>query len=134
MEHDMMYGAGIATAAFWLFLAVIIVALIWRKGLYKRELLITLRAAIEKGIPLDDERLRALLGTQARPGFGADVLLVLGGLVAAGGLCSFALTLFGAEAAPMLGIGVCAEIVAGALILLWYVFSQRARRNGSKPA
>ena len=130
----MFMGAGLATAAFWLFLAVIICALIWRKGMHRRELLITLRSAIEKGIPLDDERLRALLGTGTRPNIGPDVLLVVGGLVAAGGLCFFVLALFGAEAAPMLTFGFCSEIMAGALILLWYVFSRRAQRNGSKSA
>jgi hypothetical protein len=98
--------------------------------MHRREMLITLRAAIEKGVPLDDERLRALLGTQTRPGVGADTLLVLGGIVAAGGLCTLALALFGAEAAPMLSIGVCAEIVAGTLIQLWYVFTRREQRKG----
>jgi hypothetical protein len=125
-------GVGLASLAFWLFLAVVIGALIWRKGVHKREMLITLRAAIEKGIPLDDARLRALLGAETRRNLGPDVLLVLGAIVAAGGLCSFALVLFGAEAAPMLSIGVCAEIMAGALILLWYFFTRRAQRNGSK--
>ena len=134
MESQMFMGAGLATAAFWLFLAVVICALIWRKGMHRRELLITVRAAIEKGIPLDDERLRGLLAAQTRPGVGPDLLLFLGGLVAAGGLCLFVLALFGAEAAPMLAIGTCAEIVAGALILLWYVFSRRGQRNGSKSA
>ena len=128
----MYTGYGIATAAFWLFLAVVIGALIWRKGLHRRELLITLRAAIEKGIPLDDERLRSLLGAQTRRGVGPDILLVLGGIVAAGGLCAFVLALFAPEAAPLLAMGVCAEIVGGALILLWYVFTRRAR-NGTKP-
>jgi hypothetical protein len=127
-----MYGMGIATAAFWLFLAVVIVALIWRKAVHRREVLITLRSAIEKGIPLDDERLRALLGAQTRSAVGPDILLVLGGIVGAGGLCLFVLAMFGAEAAPMLGLGLCAEIFAGALILLWYVFTRRAQRNGTK--
>ena len=128
----MFMGAGIATAAFWLFLAVIIVALIWRKGMHRRELLITLRAAIDKGIPLDDERLRGLLAAQTRPGVGPDLLLFLGGLVAAGGLCLFVLAMFAPQAVPLLAIGICTEIMAGALLLLWYVFSRRARRNGSK--
>jgi hypothetical protein len=115
-------------------LAVVVGSLIWRKGLHRREMLITLRAAIEKGMPLDDERLRSLFVAETRPGIlGPDLLLVLGAIVAAGGLCSFALTLFGAEAAPLLAAGVCAEIMAGTLILLWRVFARRARRNGTKP-
>ncbi|HJR70504.1 MAG TPA: hypothetical protein VKA43_10725 [Gammaproteobacteria bacterium] len=123
-------GPGLATAAFWLFLAVVVGSLIWRKGLQRREVLLTLRTAIEKGVPLDDERLRALLAADARPSpLNHDFLLVLGGIVAAGGLCLFALALFGAEAAPFLAVGVCTEIMAAALLLLWRFFAQRAKRD-----
>jgi nitrate/nitrite transporter NarK len=124
---------GLATAAFWLFLAVVVGSLIWRKGLHRREMLITLRAAIEKGIPLDDERLRSLLAAHTRPSvLNHDFLLVLGGVVAAGGLCLFVLALFGAEAAPFLAVGVCTEIMAAALVLLWRVFARREQRDGTK--
>jgi len=41
----------------------------------------------------------------------------------------FVLALFGAEAAPMISIGLCAEIMAAALIVLWYVFARRAKRD-----
>jgi hypothetical protein len=122
-------GLDLATAAFWLFLAVVVGSLIWRKGLQRRETLITLRVAIEKGLPLDDPHLRALLAATPQPrGVAHDFLLVLGGIVAAGGLCLFVLPLFGAEAAPLLAVGVCAEIMAAALIVLWWIFTRRAQR------
>ena len=54
-------GLELAAAAFWLFLAVVVASLIWRKALQRREVLITLRTAIDKGLPLDDKRLQALL-------------------------------------------------------------------------
>ncbi len=43
-------------------------------------MLITLRAAIEKGIPLDDERLRSLLVAHARP-YALGALAVVAALV-----------------------------------------------------
>jgi hypothetical protein len=120
----------LATAAFWLFLTVVVGSLIWRKALQRREVLITLRTAIEKGVPLDDERLRSLLvADRRRSALSHDVLLVLGGIVAAGGLCLFVLALFAPEAVPLLAIGLCAEIMAAALIVLWYVFARRAKRD-----
>ena len=122
-------GLSLATAAFWLFLAVVVGMLIWRKGMHRREVLITLRAAIEKGVPLDDERLRSLLAPTRPSVLGHDFLLVLGCIVAAGGLCLFALALFAPEAAPLIAIGVCTEIMAAALLLLWRVFARRAKRD-----
>lgn len=54
-------GAGIASAGFWLFLAVVIASLLWRKVVQRREVLKTVRLAIEKGLPLDDQLTRFFL-------------------------------------------------------------------------
>jgi hypothetical protein len=129
-------GLALATAAFWLFLAVVIGSLIWRKGLQRREVLITLRMAIEKGLPLDDERLQALLGaaTGNRTNqISHDFFLVFGAILAAGGLCLVILAFFGAEAAPLVAIALCAGVMATTCFVLWRIFAQRAKRTGKDP-
>jgi hypothetical protein len=127
----------LATAAFWLFLAVVIGSLIWRKTLQRREVLITLRTALDRGLALDDPRLRALLAAagspdRARRRLSHDFFLVFGIILAAGGLCLFVLALFGAEPAPLVALGLCAEVMGGALVILWRIFARRAERNGQE--
>jgi len=129
-------GLDLAAAAFWIFLAVVVGSLIWRKALYRRELLITLRVAIEKDLPLDDPRLRSLLAAGSRPrGVSRDFFLVLGIIVAAGGLCLLGLAVFGPgpEPGPLVLIGLWAEVMAAALLLLWRLFERRAKRDGTDP-
>jgi hypothetical protein len=122
----------LAAAAFWLFLAAVVSSLIWRKALQRREILITLRAAIDKGLPLDDQRLQALLAMSARPQrVSHDFFLVFGVIVAAGGTCVLVLALFANDRALLLYVGICAAIMAAALILLWRLFARRAKRDGA---
>jgi membrane protein implicated in regulation of membrane protease activity len=126
-------GLDLAAAAFWLFLAVVVASLIWRKALQKREVLITLRAAIDKGLSLDDKRLQVLLEMSSRPKrVSHDFFLVLGVIVGAGAVCVFVLALDAPE--PLIVfVGTCAAILSAALLLLWYLFSRRAKRDGTEP-
>jgi hypothetical protein len=131
---ERLMGLDLAAAAFWIFLAVVVGSLIWRKALYRRELLITLRVAIEKDLPLDDPRLRSLLASGSRPrGVSRDFFLVLGVIVAAGGLCLLGLAVFASERAPLVSIGLGVEVMAAALLLLWRLFERRAKRDGTDP-
>jgi membrane protein implicated in regulation of membrane protease activity len=125
-------GLELATAAFWLFLTVVVASLIWRKALQRREVLITLRAAIDKGLPLDDQRLQALLAMNTRPqSVSHDFFLVFGVILAAGGVCVLVLALFAEDRAPLVFVGLCAAIMAVALIFLWRLFAQRSKRDGA---
>jgi hypothetical protein len=125
-------GLDLAAAAFWIFLAVVVGSLIWRRALYRREMLITLRVAIEKDLPLDDPRLRSLLGAQSRPrAVSRDFFLVLGTIVAAGGVCLLGLAVFATERGLLVTIGLWAEVMAAALLLLWRLFERRAKRDGT---
>jgi hypothetical protein len=127
-------GLDLAAAAFWIFLAVVVGSLIWRKALYRRELLITLRVAIEKDLPLDDPRLRSLLAAGSRPRVvSRDFFLVLGVIVAAGGVCALGLAVLGPEGGPLVLIGLWAGVMAAALLLLWRLFERRAKRDGTDP-
>jgi hypothetical protein len=133
-------GLSLATAAFWLFLAVVVGSLIWRKGLHRREVLITLRAAIEKGVPLDDERLQALLDAaggkraNSRASVSHDLFLVLGALTGGVGLC-FAILAFlapGPDPLPIVFLAICAGVMAATLLVLWRIFARRAKHDGAE--
>jgi hypothetical protein len=131
---ERLMGLDLAAAAFWIFLAVVVGSLIWRKALYRRELLITLRVAIEKDLPLDDPRLRSLLAAGSRPRVvSRDFFLVLGVIVAAGGVCALGLAVLGPEGGPLVLIGLWAGVMAAALLLLWRLFERRAKRDGTDP-
>jgi hypothetical protein len=125
-------GLDLAAAAFWLFLAVVVASLIWRKAFQRREVLLTLRTAIDKGLPLDDKRLQALLAMSSRPWrVGHDFFLVFGVIVGAGAVCMFVLALFVRHPVHVF-IGICAAILSAALLLLWRLFSRRAKRDGTE--
>ena len=128
----------LAYLGFWLFLAVVVGSLIWRKTLQRREALITLRAAIERGLSLDDERLQVLLRAAggSRRAVTHDFLLVLGALLGAGAVCAFLLALFAPNPAPrvvtpLVVIGLVIAVFAATSILLWAVFARRAKRDAS---
>lgn len=115
--------------SFWLFLAVVIGSLIWRKTLLQRETLATLRAAIERDLPLEDKRMRALFdaaGMRVRQPVSPDFFLVLGTLSGAAGMCLFALALFVPKPEAFVVLGISAGVLSGSLLLLWRFFSQRA--------
>jgi uncharacterized membrane protein YbhN (UPF0104 family) len=124
---------GLATAGFWLFLTVVVGSLIWRKTLQRREAMITLRAAIEKGLSLDDDRLNSLLraasGSPTR--VSRDFFLVFGAILAAGAVCLFILWLFTNEHPLFTLLGLCTAVSAAACIILWVVFTRRAKHDGS---
>lgn len=125
-------GLELAAAAFWLFLAVVVASLIWRRALQRREVLITLRAAIDKGLPLDDRRLQVLLEMSSRPRrVSHDFFLVFGVILAAAAVCMLMLAMFGQELGLLPFLSLCGAIMAGALIFLWRLFARRAKRNGA---
>jgi len=120
----------LATAAFWLFLSVVVGSLVWRKTILQRETLATLRVAMEKNLPIDDSLVQALLdsgsgGRRPRAPFSGDFFLVFGTLVAATGLCLGVLAVFVPEPRPFIVVAICVETVAGSLFLLWRIFSRR---------
>ena len=120
----------LAAAAFWLFLAAVVTSLIWRKALQRREVLLTLRAAIDKGLPLDDKRLQVLLEMGSRPQrVSHDFFLVFGVILAAAATCLLVLALFAGDRALLLFLGLCGAIMAAAMILLWRLFARRPKRD-----
>lgn len=122
----------LAAAAFWLFLAAVVTSLIWRKALQRREILLTLRTAIDKGLPLDDPRLQTLLAMTSQPQrVSRDFFLVFGVILAAGAVCMLILALFATDRGLLLFVGICGAIMAAAMILLWRLFSRRARHDGA---
>lgn len=143
-------GAGIASAGFWLFLAVVIASLLWRKVVQRREVLKTVRLAIEKGLPLDDQLTRSLL--DARPGKSrsserapGDAFLIAGGLLVPVGL---GLAFFAYIMAPLPAVegsagtrifvtgAVSVELLAIACLVLWRILARRSvpSRSSSDPA
>ena len=56
---------------------------------------------------------------------------LLGVIVAAGGLCVLVLALLANDRGLLLFVGICAAIMASALILLWRLFARRAKRDGA---
>lgn len=123
-----------AAAGFWLFLGIVVAVLVWRTTTIKRERIATIRAAIEKGQPIDDELMSVLFRAgsdraprlKARPG---DFFLVSGVLIATLGLCLLILGLFAWNPEPLM-FALLLEVIAGALLLLWRLFSRRAGENG----
>jgi hypothetical protein len=122
----------LAAAAFWLFLAAVVTSLIWRKALQRREFLLTLRAAIDKGLPLDDKRLQVLLQMGSHPQrVSHDFFLVFGVILGAAATCLLVLALFAEDRGLLLFLGLCGAIMAAAMILLWRLFARRPKRDGA---
>lgn len=129
----------LATAAFWFFLAVVVGSLIWRKALQRREAMITLRAAIEKGLALDDERLAALLaaasGERQRKVLSPEFFLVFGMLFTVGALCLAVLAIVAAlrgmpgDGTAVTVFALFAAIGAGAFFILWRLLRRQADRD-----
>jgi hypothetical protein len=136
-ETEMSFD--VATAAFWLFLAVVVGSLIWRKALQRREAMITLRAAIEKGLALDDERLAMLLaaasGERQRKVLSPEFFLVFGAFFAAAALflCVLAVLIAFSSGpgnpAPVAVFALLAGIVAGTFFVLWRLLRRQADRD-----
>jgi len=119
---------GLASLGFWLFLAVVFVAQVWRKVTMRREALATIRLAIEKGHPLDQALIDRLLQSGgenlARP---AAMFLALGlGFPAMG----YFISRTDAEAlGPFLGIGALFLMMGLAFGVLW-ALSRKSASGG----
>jgi len=121
----------IATAAFWLFLTVVIGSLIWRKTILRRETLATLRVAIDRSVPLDDTLVQALLDAAAdrrrrTTPVSGDLFLVLGMLFVATALSLGFLALFAPEPPPIIVLAFAAAAAAGSFLTVWRIFARRA--------
>lgn len=131
MLENMTVGLGITIAAFWAFIAAVVLAGVWdsiRKRDAQHE---TLRRMVENGNEIDPELMDKLLGVNKR----LDRDLRLSGLIMfsiAPGLAAFAwlLSLLAAEALyPVLGASVlCVFIGIGLMIAANYV----ARTNNDE--
>jgi uncharacterized membrane protein YczE len=126
----------LASAAFWLFLSIVIGSLIWRKTLLQRERLATLRVAMEKDLKLDDALVQALLdasapGRSRRTLVSRDFFLVVGVLLVATGLSLGVLALFAPEPRPLAALAITTEIVAGSLLVLWRILLGRGSASGN---
>ena len=124
----------LGTAAFWLFLAVVIGSLIWRKTLMQREKLVTLRTAIDRGLPLDNSLVQALLNASSEQRsrgkvVSKDFFLVVGAIGIAGALCLAFLAIFVPDGIAFVVVAVCTLIVAATFIVLWRIFVLRAPQD-----
>lgn len=124
----------IGTAAFWLFLAVVIGSLIWRKTLMQREKLVTLRTAIDRGLPLDNSLVQALLDASSERRsrsivVSKDFFLVVGAIGVAGALCLAFLSIFVPGGIAFAVVAVCTLVVASTFIVLWRIFVRRASQG-----
>jgi hypothetical protein len=120
-------------AVFWMFVAAIIVAGIWRKTTLQREALATIRAAIEKGQPYDSALVDQLLRSQPEKETG----MLTGGLVTmaagAGLMIMGALIARGGDPGalyPLLGVGVLVALIGLALLVGSWI--EGRRRNESR--
>ena len=116
--------------AFWAFVAVAVLAGVWKAIATRRDTQATIRLAIEKGQSLDPVLVEKLL----RPGQSRDAGILTGGavLVAIGlGLPSLGamLSLGGRQGAiyPLTGAGMLVLLVGVALLLVWRFLRQSRR-------
>lgn len=116
---------------------MVVASLIWRKALQRREAMLTLRAAIEKGVPLDDTQLAALLaaasGERPRKLLSPEFFFVFGALFAAASLCLAVLAVLGimrsGDPTPVVVFALFAAIGAGTFFFIWRVLRRQADRN-----
>ena len=122
-------GVGIAGAAFWMFLAIIFVAVVWQKISNRREAHKTMRLAIEKGQTLDDKLVLSLLEEmpQQKQRLRLDVsniFFISGVITLAVGLGLPVMGYFiglaseGEALLPLTGVGFLVDFVAIALLIL----------------
>lgn len=120
-------SSAIVGAAFWIFIASIVVAGIWYAYARNRETQKTIRLAIEKGTPLDDGFIEKLFVRES----GNPVDYYIGGLICLG--CGAGLPILGyfigriAEEAffPMIGAGVLVGVVGICLLLCGKLIDRR---------
>lgn len=116
-----------ASVAFWAFIAVVVIANVWREVAMRRETEMTIRTVLEKGQQLDAATVDKLLKGHPR-GAGSDSLLVAGGVTLASGLGLPIMGYFIPGAFyPLVGVGFLVSFVGAALLLL--SFAVRSRRS-----
>ena len=112
----------VAAAAFWGFVAVVVVAKIWREIVFRRETETTIRLAIEKGQNLDPVMVEKLLHQQ--PSRGPEGLLVGGAVTLAAGvglpIMGYFISLSGDKEAfyPLIGVGILVSLIGATLLIL----------------
>jgi hypothetical protein len=114
MSHDL--AAAVGAAAFWLFIAIIVVAAVFNSTLRHRETQKTIRQAMERGQALDPETLDRLIRSD-KPPPPSRTAVVAGGimLLAVGGGLAL-IGWFGARSNPvMLDQGLGAGSLVGLL-------------------
>ena len=117
----------LASVAFWAFIAVVVIANVWREVAMRRETEMTIRMALEKGQQLDAATVDKLLKSRSKGG--ADSLLVAGGVTLATGIGLPVMGYFLPGAFhPLLGVGLLVSIVGAALL----VISSMIRRRRSQ--
>lgn len=122
----------LGAAAFWMFVAVVIAAAIWRKTTLQREALATVRLAIEKGVPFDPAVLDTVL--KERPEKSSGMLTGAMTTIAAGiglGMMGGFLKAGGEPQAlfPLVGVGCLVMLIGVALLFGWWMEERRARER-----
>ena len=120
----------VASVAFWAFIAVVVIANVWREVAMRRETEMTIRMALEKGQQLDAATVDQLLRSQPK-GRGADSLLIGGGVTLATGL---GLPIMGYllpnAFRPLLGAGILVSFIGASLLVLSAIV--RGRRKAEQ--
>jgi len=126
--------APIVGAAFWIFIACVVVAGIWFAYAKKKETQKTIRTAIEKGIQLDDALLDRLVVQES----GNPDDYYIGGIIClAVAIGMPILGYFVGQIAPeafppLMGAGALVALIGGSLILCGWLIDRRgkAAKNG----
>jgi hypothetical protein len=123
-------GMASGIGSFWFFVAIVIVAVTWRKIAAGREAQATIRLAIEKGQPLDPAVIDRILPSRDENGLlipGAVLLAVGVGLPVMG----YVIALGGAGARnlyPTLGAGILIGLMGLAFMIVWF-FTRKPRSD-----
>ena len=124
----------LAGAAFWGFIAMVVVANVVREIFMRRESEMTIRLAIEKGQQLDPATIDKLLKSNKKGS--ADSLMVAGGVTLATGLGLPIMGYFigwgGEHDAfyPLLGVGALVSFIGLAFLVLSTVIRNRKPQTG----
>ena len=134
-------GQGIAVLGFWLFLAIVFAGSVWKKVAMRRDAMDMVRQAIDKGQPLDEKTVQALLGEEPHQKTShknddqtaADVFLIFGSIAFAVGI-GFAIRawyviVIEEDASPLPGFAIVIGLVSVALLFLHFFFARRVRKS-----